>query len=160
VNQRFNLEVTRVRATAQDDAAGPADGEPGVGVARLANVITGKLRQLPGDVPNALVITTRGLPLTEEILAAATRLLKLHSDSKDDSFFARRGLRDARDFYAQYLHLSGTFVLDEASGALFSSNREARHPLSREIVAGLTACLTSDSPNFSPEFESATGRSE
>src|SRR6185295_15244492 len=43
-NQRFNLEVTRLRTTV----------EPEAGVARLANVITGKLRQLPGDVPNAL----------------------------------------------------------------------------------------------------------
>jgi hypothetical protein len=133
-NQRFNVEVTRVRA-----ASDP-------GVARLANVITGKLRQLPGDVPNALVITARGLPLSEDSLAHAARLLKMHSDRKDDAFFARRGFRDARDFYAQYLHLSGVFVLDEAtasSRAFFCSNREARHPLPRGVVSGLTVCMTS-----------------
>jgi hypothetical protein len=160
-NQRFNLEVTRLRATADpgnaggalvsgvppasDESSGPAGGEPGPGVARLANVITGKLRQLPGDVPNALVITTRGLPLSEETLAAAARLLKMHTDRKDDAFFARRGLRNARDFHAQYLHLSGIFVLDEAVAApcaIFSPNREARRPLSREAVAALSVCLT------------------
>jgi hypothetical protein len=141
-NQRFNLEVTRLRALATADNA-----ESGSGVARLANVIAAKLRQLPAELPNALVITTRGLPLSEEDLAAATRLLKSHSDHKDDDFFARRGLGSARDFYAQYLHLSGVFVLDEAtipSSAIFSPNREARHALSRQAVAGLTGCLTSN----------------
>jgi hypothetical protein len=133
-NQRFNLEVTRLRAIAESDPS----------IARLANVITGKLRQLPGDAPNALVMTTRGLPLDEESLATATRQLKLHSDSKDDSFFTRRGLRNARDFYAQYLRLAGIFVLDEATApasAVFWANREARYPLSREAVAALTVCL-------------------
>ena len=134
-NQRFNLEVTRLRATT---------GDPGD--ARLASVITGKLRQLPADLPNALVITTRGLDVTEESLVAAVRLLKMHTDSKDDAFFARRGLRNARDFYAHYLHLSGIFVVDEATApprTLFFPNREARQPLPREVVTALIVCLTS-----------------
>jgi hypothetical protein len=136
-NQRFNLEVTRLRAVAAD-----ADtGEPDSTAARLANVIAGKLRQLPGETPNALVITTGALALNEESLAAAARLLKTHSDGKDDAFFVRRGFKDARDFHAQYLHLGGVFVLTE-SGAIFAPNREARHPLPKNVVAALTACLT------------------
>jgi hypothetical protein len=135
-NQRFNLEVTRLRTT--DDA--------GTGsVARLANVITGKLRQLPADLPNALVMAASGLSLDEDSLVAALRLLKTHTDAKDDAFFARRGLKDARTFHAQFLHLSGLFVLDEASAsarAVFSPNREARHPLSKEAVTALMQCLT------------------
>jgi hypothetical protein len=141
-NQRFNLEVTRLRAIGD---LGNADGEPGPAAARLANVITSKLRQLPGDAPNALVITTHGLPLSEASLAAATRLLKMHSDGKDDAFFVRRGLKSSRDFYAHYRSLSGVFILDEATappGAIFAPNREARQPLSREAVVGLTECLT------------------
>jgi hypothetical protein len=131
-NQRFNVEVTRLRTTGD------------AGEARLANVITGKLRQLPGDLPNVLVIAARGLALTEDNLVAAVRLLKTHTDAKDDAFFARRGLKDARDFYAQYLHLSGICVVDEAStpGAVFAPNREARQPLSKEAVSGLMQCLT------------------
>jgi hypothetical protein len=143
-NQRFNLEVTRLRTTG--DAEAPAASDPASGVARLTNVITGKLRQLPGDVPNALLVAARGLALDEDNLVAATRLLKMHTDRKDDAFFARRGLKDARDFYAHYLHLSGIFVLDEATtpaGAIFSPNREARHSLSKEAVSGLLQCLTS-----------------
>jgi hypothetical protein len=138
-NQRFNLEVTRLRTTGDT-------GDPDWGIERLANVITAKLRQLPGDIPNALVIAARGLPLNEDSLIAAVRLLKTHTDRKDDSFFARRGLKDARDFYAQYLHLSGIFVLDEVTApprAVFSPNREARHPLSKEAVTVLMQCLTS-----------------
>jgi hypothetical protein len=146
-NQRFNLEVTRLRATEQpgDASSDPALPDPGPGVARLANVLVGKLRQLPGDIPNALVLATRGLPLTEDTVIAAVRLLKMHSDRKDDTFFARRGLKDARDFYAHYLYLGGIFVLDEATApprALFSPNREARQPLSKEAVTALTQCLT------------------
>jgi len=135
-NQRFNLEVTRLRAT----------GDPDQG--RLASVITAKVRQLPGDLPNALVITTRGLPITEESLTTAARLLKAHTDHKDDAFFARRGLRDARDFYAHYVHLGGVFVLDEATvpaRTVFSANRDARRPLPAEALARLTTCLTSAS---------------
>jgi hypothetical protein len=136
-NQRFNLEVTRLRTT--------GDADPESGVAKLANVITGKLRQLPGDTPNALVIAGHGLPLDEDSLVAAARLLKLHTDTRDDAFFARRGLKDARDFYTQYLHLSAICVLDEATAparAVLSPNREARHPLSKEAASALMQCLT------------------
>src|SRR5207237_1738562 len=103
-NQRFNLEVTRLRATTGN-----------AGDDKLANLVTGKLRQLPGDLPNALVITTRRLQLSELSLAAAVRMPKLHSDGKGELFFTRRGFRNARDFYAQYLHLSGILVLDDAT---------------------------------------------
>jgi hypothetical protein len=136
-NLRFNLEVTRLRTTSETDS-----------VARLANVITGKLRQLPADLPNALVITTHGLAVDEHALAAAPRLLKAHSDTRDDAFFVRRGLKDARDFYARYLYLSAIVVLDEAPAATVSAlwlNNEARRPLSKEVLSGLTRCL--DLPN-------------
>jgi hypothetical protein len=146
-NQRFNLEVTRLRTTID------AGGDPGPVVARLASVVTGKLRQLPGDTPNALVIVARGLPLDEHGLVAAMRLLKQHSDRKDDDFFARRGLKDARDFYAHYLHLGGICVLDESTataGAIFWPNREARHPLSPPAATALMQCLTSAGAELRP----------
>jgi len=131
-NQRFNLEVTRIRAATESTEA------------RLANVIAGKLRQLPASMPNALLVATE-LALTEDHITAATRLLKSRSDVKDDDFFARRGLQSAREFYAQYLRLSGVLVLDERT-AVFSPNREARHPLSSEAVAALTSTLSTGRP--------------
>jgi hypothetical protein len=148
-NQRFNLEVTRLRSSVEagvPDSGDAVSQAAAAGVARLANVITGKVRQLPGDIPNALVIAARGLTLDQESLSAVTRLLKMHTDHKDDAFFARRGLKDARTFYAHYLHLGGILVLDEATtpaGAAFLANREARHPLPREAISALMQCLIS-----------------
>ncbi|HEY2595958.1 MAG TPA: hypothetical protein VGK33_18860 [Chloroflexota bacterium] len=125
VNQRFNLEVTRVRVAA--DAG------------RLGNLVTAKLRQLPPELPNALVIAGRELAITETEVAQAARLLKTHNDSSDDAFFERRGLGGARDFYAHFLRLSGVLVLDEARAPLFWANPEARRPLPAEVVARLVA---------------------
>ncbi len=143
-NQRFNLEVTRLRSAAEivsDGAAGPAGASD---PARLASVIAAKVRQLPGEAPNALVITGTNLAASAATMAAAARLLKLRADQKDDQFFASRGLKDARTFYAHYLRLSGVFVLDDArpmGQPIFLQNAEARHPLPREALGRLTACL-------------------
>ena len=116
--QRFNLEVTRLRATENTDTD-----------ARLANTISGKLRQLPADVPNCLIITTNHLAFDEDSLAGAMRLIKTHR------FQVEPGLQ------AQYPRLGGVFALDESNplaGALFAANREARHPLPDDVVAGLS----------------------
>jgi len=131
-NQRFDLEVTRLRATTE---SGPG---------RLANVIAGKLRQMTAQTPNVLLISA-AVPLTEEHLVEATRVLKSHSDQKDDDFFARRGLHTARDFYARYLRLSGILVMDE-SAAQLSPNREARHPLPAKAASALVSALASRRP--------------
>lgn len=130
VNQRFNLEITRLRAAS----------EPGT--SRNANVLAGKLRQLSSDTANAVVISTRNLPLTEADLAEAARLLKSHADQKDDDFFARRGFLNARDFYARFRHLGGIFAVDETTAPLSASywlNREARLALPSEAVAAFIA---------------------
>jgi hypothetical protein len=127
-NQRFNLEVTRLR--------GAAD------VSRLSGVIAAKVRQLPGEVPNALVIFGQDLDLglAEAQLSEAARQLKAHVDARDDAFFARHGAGDARSFYARYLRLSGVFfVVEEGEAAVFWANREARWRLTDEIVTRVRA---------------------
>jgi len=137
-NQRFNLEVTRIRATGEADPV------------RLASVIAGKLRQLPAEVPNGLVVVTRGMLFTERAIADATRALKTHAESMDEAFFARRGgLSTAREVNVRYARLSGVFAIDEAvapPGVGAWANPEARHKLPRDIVAALTACLSAYSP--------------
>ena len=125
-NQRFNLEVTRLRTLADADASGAE--APGVG--RLANVIAGKLRQLPGDIPNALILAARGLDVSEDSLAAAVRLLKAHTDIKDDAFFARRGF-SAVSFTGEFVSLRPPPVLVQAP------RRSGVPSGSRLIVAGL-----------------------
>jgi hypothetical protein len=140
-NQRFNLEVTRLRASAGTDAANDVASEVG----RLANVIAGKVRQLPADVPNGLLIAARGLWIAEDDMAAAVRLLKTHAERKDDTFFTRRGLKDARDFHTRFLNLGGVLVLDESSSparVVSFSNRAARHPLPNEALTRLLNCLS------------------
>lgn len=117
-NQHFNLEVTRLRTTENMDTD-----------ARLANVISGKLRQLPADVPNGLIITTNKHSLDEGSVISAMRLIKTHR------------FKTEPELQAQYPRLSGVFVLDESNSltaAVFVPNREARHHLPTEVVAGLT----------------------
>jgi hypothetical protein len=116
-NVRINLEVTRVRRST----------EPGL--TKLAAVIASKLRQLPSDVPNVLVIATRGMSLEEAAVAGAVRQLKSYNQTSGG----------AREFQAQYVRLGGIFVLDEGVAGVFWQNREARHPLGNQVVASLQA---------------------
>jgi len=115
-NQRFNLEITRLRG---DDVA-PGD-------ARIANVVAGKLRQLPADLPNALIIST-ALSLTEDALVGAMRLLKSNADR-------------IRDLHAKYLRLGGIFAVSDSS-AVFLPNREARQPLPKDAIGACLAALS------------------
>ncbi len=133
VNHRLNVEVTRLRATGA------------VSATRLADVIVGKLRQLPADLPNGLVIVGNGLELGDDALIEVARLLKAHNDASDDAFFARRGFPRARDFHAQWLRLSAVFVLSEPDGLLYVANAEARHPLANDVIGALTTSLGSRS---------------
>ena len=126
-NTLINLEITRLRSPAESHT--------------LAGIIATKVRQLPTSVPNAVVIAGDGLRISQELLSDAIKLLKSRAESKDDAFFVRRGMRDARDFYAHFLRLSGTFILDEADVSHYTPNREARHPISDEPLFRLSACL-------------------
>jgi hypothetical protein len=135
-NQRINLEVTRLRASPD-----PPDQ------AKLASVIAAKVRQLPSDSSNALVLVGRNLGLTADNLQATLRLLKARADGKDDAFFASRGWRDAHAFHVAYLHLGGLAALDEETSSaeqgavVFLLNREARRPIASEAQARLGAAL-------------------
>src|SRR5262249_2620916 len=111
----FNLEVTRLRTSGSPSAT------------RLADVIGGKLRQLPAEVPNALVIAGHELGGSEACIDAAFRLLRTHGK--------QNGLT----------RLAGVFMLDESESTpvtVFGANRETRHALSKEVVAVLSACLS------------------
>jgi hypothetical protein len=94
----------------------------------------------PSDRPNALVIAASRLANSAERIAAALRLLKSQTDASNTVFFARRGIKTARDCYARYLHWSGVFALD-ISEVLCVPNREARRPLPSEIVTAMSGCL-------------------
>ena len=128
-NQQFNIEVTRFR-----------NMEAAVAATRLSNVIAAKLRQLPPDRPNALLISAGGPGVTGDAVDAALRALKARAEARDDEFFARRGSRTALEFTARYPRLSAVFVVDGAR-VMCVPNPEARRALSHEIVATTTRCL-------------------
>ena len=137
-NQRFNVEVTRLRAAAL--------GVEG-GVSRLASVLLGKVRQLPPGVSNVVALVSGpSAAVAEPDVAAAVKLLKAHADRKEETVFTRSGFESARDFYAYYVRLSGVAVVrdgdgpDAGAGALWT-NPEARQPLPREVVVAVARCL-------------------
>jgi hypothetical protein len=156
-HQRFNLEVTRLRASADAD-----DASPDAIVSRLANIVAGKLRQLPAGVPNALVIAARGQRIDEEHLTRAVRLVQnarstasSASRSREDSLAARGAAHSARSVEpsrrnpATSVNLSGVFVIDDATtpmSVLFAANREARHSLSTDVLKALTSSLAAYAP--------------
>jgi hypothetical protein len=163
-NQRFNLEVTRVRAaagtaeavnpahliaadeasSASPSAPGPAGHRATTGAGRLPYTLLGKLRQLPSGTPNVVLMMGDGGPIGENEVEAAALLLKARADRRDNSFFARRGFESARDYYAHWLRLSGVFSRSEVKGrvsAAFWANRESRHPLPRDAVTAVLRCL-------------------
>jgi hypothetical protein len=116
-NERFNLEVTRVRST------------DGLDVVKLSNVTGAKLRQLVSDVGNVVVIVGEELGLSSDGVSEAARLLRA---------------RMAGDVAAHYPRLSGVLVVDDASVQMQTSwwlNREARHAISTAAAAALTACF-------------------
>jgi hypothetical protein len=128
---RFNLEVTRRRLDAA--LAGP-DG--------LANAVLGKLRQLPADAPNVVLIAIDGPAASGAEVAAAMRALKQRADRRDDLFFASRGFAAAREFVLCYLRLSAVLVVSGGgAGAQSWSNPEARRQLPEGAVAACLDCL-------------------
>ena len=124
-NTRLNLEVTRLRTPDTPEAD------------RLANIIGGKLRQLPPQATNAIVLVTEATEPLEAHVADALRTLRQHSDRND-----WHGLASARAFNAHYLRLSGVVGLSQST-VHFVANREARRALPADAQSALLACLVS-----------------
>jgi len=97
----FNVEVTRLRR-APDTAA-------------VAGVVLGKLRQLPPSVPNLLVIAVQDVAADDVGVGDAVRALRTRADTKDDAYFAFRGIDGARAFYERFLRLGGVIVWCETA---------------------------------------------
>ena len=134
-NQRFNVEVTRLRA--------PVD-EPH---ARVRGALLAKVRQLPGAVPNVLaLVAAEEIPL--EAAESAVRGLKQQADKKEEAVFTRRGYESARAFLAALSRLGAILVVPDAdagagqgAGALWP-HPAARQPLPREVATALVRSLS------------------
>lgn len=97
----FNLEVTRLRAAADDE--------------RIADHLLTKLRQLPPSVANAVLVSV-GRDRAEAVdLAAMMRRIRARADAKDEPFFTGRGFGGTKGFYQRFLRLGAAFLFSEAA---------------------------------------------
>ena len=128
-NQRFNVEVTRLRPPLDDPAP------------RLRSALLAKLRQLPIGIANALALVSPAtIPL--ESIDAASRRLKQLADKKDEATFTRRGYESARDYLSRFNRLIAFRVMpDTGAASTLWTNPEARHPLPRELATALARRL-------------------
>lgn len=133
--QRFDVEVTRIRA--RPDAAD-------AGALRLTGVICAKLRQLTAGVPNILAIVDASPRGTA--VADAVRAMKLAADRGDMALLARGDFASARDFYARFVRLSAVAVIGHV-GAVWL-NPEARHVLPREVALAISRALDPLAPDI------------
>jgi hypothetical protein len=127
-----HLEVTRLRAGAE------VQGEANPLVGKLANTLCDKLGQLQPSALNLIVLAQDEPFIGEAELQAAMRLLLTRATAKDDAFFARRGLTNARSFQRQQLRLSGLLVCTLADPHTpqlthLWLNPQAKHPLPPEL---------------------------
>ena len=129
-----NLEITRRRGAPPDATT-------------IAQLILGKLRQLPPSAPNVLLVAVDAETAAALDVSAAIRQLRGRADAKDDPFFAARGFATARVFYDRFLRLGGVVAWSErpeaAPRAVLWTNASARiavpPKLARAMVAALSA---------------------
>lgn len=112
-NQRFDMEVTRVRT--RDSLENT----------KLANVISAKLRQLQTGLPNVLVVACEDLGMTPERLVEGARLVKARSDGK----------------YVRLSGVLMLEETAESTNVSFWPNPEARRPLPPPVLASMLACF-------------------
>ena len=128
---RFNLEVTRPRRA--PDAAG------------FGGPLLAKIRQLPPSVPNAVLLAVENGEAAALDVAAAARSLRDRADARDETYFATRGFKGAREFYERYLRLGGVVVWAETANgdarAATWDNRSARIALPERAVRACVLCL-------------------
>ena len=129
-----NLEITRRRGTPPDPMT-------------LAQLILGKLRQLPPSVPNALLVAADASSAAVLDVSAAIRLLRDRADARDEAFFASRGFPTPRAFYDRFLRLGGVIAWSERSDAtpraVLWTNASARIALPPKLARAAVTALTS-----------------
>lgn len=125
----FNVEVRRVRAVELDDAEAEAY------TGKLMTVLCEKVRQMPPSLVNLLWLTAER-ELSESDLTRAAAALRQLAERKDETFFTRRGYKNAADFLRQYPLLSG-IVLHQSGENTIWLNPQARHKTPPPIVTAL-----------------------
>lgn len=130
-NLAFNVEVKHIRFTAHDQRS--AQQEFG----KLANIVCQKIGQLAPGMINLLVLTYEQDHVDGFDGPAALLQLRRVAEQKDDDFFQRRGLADARDFLRQFQRLSAALFRTHRPGGEIESamwlNANAKHTLPNDL---------------------------
>jgi hypothetical protein len=130
----FNVEVKRLRGSSR-----VRGGDP-----RVPSALCDKLRQMPPSRANLLVLATDE-KLTASEMSTGVKQLLARVERKERDFLLRHGFRDARDFFAHYLRLSG-ILAGWTGGAQTDDepvlwlNSQAKHPLSPDLCRLLERC--------------------
>jgi hypothetical protein len=137
----FNVEVTRLRSTTQEEKEGAGDGSY-----KLVNTLCDKLGQLPPSVMNLLALVTEQNVYTPDQVHRVFELLRERAIQKDENFFFRRGLEGVRHFHRQQQRLSAVLLCprNDQNQRLPPSlwlNPQAKHPLPPELKNLLRALV-------------------
>jgi hypothetical protein len=129
-NLAFNVEVKHIRFTAQEQRSAQQE------FAKLANIVCQKIGQLAPAIINLLVLSYEHDHVDGFDGPAALLQLRRVAEQKDDEFFRRRGLADARDFLRQFQRLSAALFRTHGPGGIQSAlwlNANAKHQLPNDL---------------------------
>ena len=140
-NVPFNVEVKHIRFSAQEQRSAQQE------FSKLSNTVCQKIGQLAPGMLNLLVLSYEHDHV--DGFDGPTALLQLRrlAEQKDDAFFVRRGLDDARDFLKQFQRLSAAlFRIHQQDGGIQSGlwlNATAKHRLPDDLRNALLRIVDS-----------------
>jgi len=140
-NLPFNVEVKHIRFSAQEQRSTQQE------FSKLANTVCQKIGQLAPGMLNLLVLSYEHDRV--DGFDGPTALLQLRrlAEQKDDAFFTRRGLADARDFLKQFQRLSAALFrirqLDGGTQSTLWLNATAKHRLPDDLRNALLRIVRS-----------------
>jgi hypothetical protein len=126
----FSVEATRMQIAVTDTSP---DAAISALAYKLILMTCDKVGQMPPGMMNVLITTSERAATEDEVKQAMT-LLRLLAERKAEAFFVAHGFKDAADFLRQFRNLS---AIAYVNGAALWLNALAKHPLSKEIAAGV-----------------------
>ena len=136
VNTLFNVEVTRLRSLADSLSTDNEEIER-IFTRKLLDGICDKLGQMFPSTINIVLIISEW-QISHAKLLVTMNELRLSAETKNDTFFVRRGFQDSRDFLKSFQRLSAIFCRsgnDEAS--VLWLNPLTRHAVPKELLNAL-----------------------
>lgn len=147
----FMVEVTRLRI-ASASSGDPAEAQAPMSLRpeapprslaeeRLAEMVCGKLSQLPPQRSNVLLVQVEGVRLEPDTLRAALIHLQRRAERDENAYVQRHQFRDRADFFNHYQRLSELLVrgpeLQAGELPIGWINPQAKHPLSGKVRTAL-----------------------